>query len=73
MGVGTLTKKDCPVRILAWNSYWEMKVQFKAGGIYTYHNVSPFWKEKIERFLHKRNYSSAVKALLKFSQVKKEA
>lgn len=60
----TAQQPPTPIAIVSYNSYGELGISFNGGKKYVYPDVSPFYKEKIERFLKFKNYK-AVQDLLK--------
>ena len=45
----TAQQPPTPIAIVSYNSYGELGISFNGGKKYVYPDVSPFYKEKIER------------------------
>jgi hypothetical protein len=56
-----------PIAIVSYNSYGELGISFNGGKKYIYPDVSPFYKEKIEKLLKFKNYKAAQKLLSNLS------
>lgn len=61
-----------PISILSYDGYGDLSISFNGGKKYVYPDVSPFYKDKIDFLLRKKNYKAVDVLLRNLSRTSKK-